>query len=314
MSATYPRTLCLGTRGSELARWQAEHVAGRLAAMGVAVEQRVIQTLGDRDQATAFGEIGGKGLFTKEIEDALLAEEIDLAVHSLKDLPTDLPAGLVLAAVLERESPFDAWVSPNGTRLRDLPLGARVASGSLRREAQVRALRPDLEVVPIRGNVPTRLKRVLEEGLAEGTLLAVAGLRRLELEGSITEILAPDVMTPPMGQGALGIETRAGFYPELFAALEDAPSRTAADAERAFLAAVGGGCKTPVGIFAAQAEDESWSLTAMLAAPQGHPILREHLAGIGAADLIARADRLARTLRAAAPVEIRAMLKEIEEQ
>ena len=306
---SFPEILRLGTRGSELARWQADHVAERLAGLGVRVEQTIIQTRGDKDQATAFGEIGGKGLFTKEIEDALLAGSIDLAVHSLKDLPTELPEGLGLAAVLERESPLDAWISPTGTRLEDLPLGARVASGSLRREAQLRALRPDLQIVPIRGNVPTRLRRVLEEGLADGTLLAAAGLRRLGLAGAITEMLGPDVMTPPMGQGALGIETRTGFCPEVFAALEHGPSRTAADAERTFLAIVGGGCKTPVGIHAARAEDGTWTLHAMLAAPEGHPILRHVGLGIAVQDLNEQAARLARRMRDEAPAEIRAMLK-----
>jgi hydroxymethylbilane synthase len=315
-ASNFPAKLKIGTRGSELALWQARHVAARLAELGVATEEVVIQTRGDRDQATAFGAMGGKGLFTKEIEDALLAGVIDLAVHSLKDLPTELPAGLALAAVLERASPLDAWISPTGTRLEDLPLGARVASGSLRREAQLLALRPDLQIVPIRGNVPTRLRRVLDEGLAEGTLLAAAGLERLTLEGSITQVLPPEVLTPPMGQGALGIEARAGAWPELFAALEHAPSRLAADAERAFLAQVGGGCKTPVGILAEMAlgsEEEgngaNWCLTAMLAAPQGHPIIRRKEAGIAGEELVRRARALGRALRGEAPAEILAVLR-----
>lgn len=317
--------LRIGTRGSELALWQARHVAARLEQLGVTAQLEVIQTRGDRDQATAFGAMGGKALFTKELEDALLAGTIDLAVHSLKDLPTELPEGLALTAVLERESALDAWISPTGTRLRDLPMGARVASGSLRREAQLRALRPDLRIVPIRGNVPTRLRRVCEEGLAEGTLLAVAGLRRLGLEGAISEVLPANEMTPPMGQGALGIEARAGAWPELFAALEHGPTRAAADAERAFLAIVGGGCKTPVGIHAqpetrgdegagtdddgGEATAASWRLTAMLAAPEGHPILRHEEQGIATEELTARAAELARQMRAMAPEEILAMLR-----
>lgn len=240
--------LRIGSRGSALALWQARRVAGRLAALGVETEIEVIRTTGDRITAVPLAKVGSKGLFTKEIEEALLDGRIDLAVHSLKDLPTELPPGLALAAVPERESPLDAVV---GSRLAELPAGARAGTSSLRRAAQLRRLRPDLRIEDIRGNLDTRLRK-LDEGHYDAILLASAGLRRLGWESRIAEILEPERMCPAVGQGALAIETRAA--PDaafgICARLDDARLRAAVEAERALLAALGGGCQVPLGAYA----------------------------------------------------------------
>jgi hydroxymethylbilane synthase len=235
----------LGTRGSQLARWQAEWVRDRLAAQGVAAEIVVIKTRGDAEVDRPLHELEGKGFFTKEIEEALLDGRIDVAVHSLKDLPTTLPAGLALGAIPARHDPREALV--NGRSLSDLPGGARVGTSSLRRIAQVRFLRPDLEVVPLRGNVPTRVRKVETHDGLDAALLAIAGLERLGLGGKASIIDPFDVMPAP-GQGALGIEirdddklTRKALQP-----LHDPVSAAAVSAERALLAALGGGCQAPV--------------------------------------------------------------------
>ena len=236
----------IGTRGSQLARWQAEWVRGRLAELGVRAELVVIKTQGDADVDRPLHEMEGKGFFTKEIEEALLDERIDVAVHSLKDLPTSLPPGLSLAAIPARHDPREALV--NGTSLQTLPKGTRVGTSSLRRVAQVRFLRPDLEVVPLRGNVPTRVRKVEgREGL-DAALLAIAGLERLGLgaKGALVDPL--DIMPAP-GQGALGIEIRAVDKKTRTALepLHDRESAGAVTAERALLAALGGGCQAPIG-------------------------------------------------------------------
>jgi hydroxymethylbilane synthase len=238
----------LGTRGSQLARWQADWVRDRLAAQGVRTEIVIIETRGDAEVDRPLHELEGKGFFTKEIEDALLDGRIDVAVHSLKDLPTTLPPGLALAAIPARHDPREALV--NGRSLFDLPAGTRVGTSSLRRIAQVRFLRPDLEVVPLRGNVPTRVRKVeTHEGL-DAALLAVAGLERLGLgaKGSLIDPL--DVMPAP-GQGALGLEIRANDAAtrKALAPLHDAASADAVGAERALLAALGGGCQAPVAAY-----------------------------------------------------------------
>jgi len=235
----------LGTRGSQLATWQAEWVRDRLAAQGVRAEIVIIKTRGDAEVDRPLHELEGKGFFTKEIEEALLDGRIDVAVHSLKDLPTTLPAGLALGAIPARHDPREALV--NGRSLSDLAAGARVGTSSLRRIAQVRFLRPDLEVVPLRGNVPTRVRKVETHDGLDAALLAIAGLERLGLGGKGAVIDPFDVMPAP-GQGALGIEirdndktTRKALQP-----LHDAASAAAVTAERALLAALGGGCQAPV--------------------------------------------------------------------
>ena len=235
----------LGTRGSELARWQAEWVRDRLATQGVRAEIVVIKTRGDAEVDRPLHELEGKGFFTKEIEDALLDGRIDVAVHSLKDLPTGLPPGLTLGAIPVRHDPREALV--NGRSMADLPPGTRVGTSSLRRVAQLRFLRPDLEVVPLRGNVPTRVRKVETHDGLDAALLAIAGLERLGLGGKGSVIDPLDVMPAP-GQGALGLEIRANDAAtrKSLVPLHDAASADAVAAERALLAALGGGCQAPV--------------------------------------------------------------------
>jgi hydroxymethylbilane synthase len=223
-------------------------VAALLRGAGNDVEIEVIKTTGDRLQEVTFAEVGTKGMFTLEIEEALAGGRVDLAVHSLKDLPTELPEGFVLAAVPKRADARDVFVSEKYQRLADLPFGARVGTSSLRRRALLRAMRPDLELMEFRGNVDTRLRK-LGEGLADGILLAGAGLDRLERTEWIRERMAVETMTPAPGQGALGIEARAGddAVLEVLAFLEDGATRFAVTAERAALGGLGGGCQVPIG-------------------------------------------------------------------
>jgi hydroxymethylbilane synthase len=243
--------LKLGTRGSPLALAQAHTVRARLAAAhGFAperIEICVIRTSGDRIQDRPLSEVGGKGLFTKEIEEALLGRAIDFAVHSSKDMPTVLPPGLVLDAFLEREDPRDAFISRKAKSIDELPRGAVVGTASLRRQALVKRMRPDLKVEVLRGNVETRLRK-LDEGVADATLLALAGLKRLGLADKATAILDADDFLPAVGQGAIGIETRGDDAKtrELLAAINHAPTATALLAERAFLAVLDGSCRTPI--------------------------------------------------------------------
>lgn len=241
------KTLRIGTRRSALARWQAEWVASALQAWGHDVALVPIVTRGDTDQAQPLGAIGGDGLFTKELQRALLADEIDLAVHSLKDLPTEIMPGLTVAATPERAPTADALVSNAGVLLKDLPAGARIGTGSLRRRAQLWHARPDLTMHNIRGNVDTRLRK-LDEGEFDAIVLAEAGLTRLGLAARITERLSPPVMLPAVGQGALGLECRAQDA-ETRAALADLdhePTHVAVLAERALLRSLAGGCLAPI--------------------------------------------------------------------
>ena len=238
----------IGTRGSQLARRQADWVRARLAEQGVPAELVVIETQGDAEVDRPLHELEGKGFFTKEIEEALLDGRIDIAVHSLKDLPTTLPDGLALAAIPKRHDPRESLVG--GTSLSDLPAGTRIGTSSLRRIAQVRFLRPDLQVVPLRGNVPTRVRKVESGDGLDAALLAIAGLERLELGNTASLIDPLDVMPAP-GQGALGIEIRADDRAtrKTLTPLHDTGSAAAVSAERAMLAALGGGCQAPVAAF-----------------------------------------------------------------
>ena len=243
--------LRIGSRGSPLALVQAREVLSRLvAACGLTAEQieiKVIRTTGDAIQDRPLAEAGGKGLFTKEIEEALLAGAIDLAVHSSKDMPTLLPAGLVLSAFLPREDARDAFVSRKAKTLQTLPNGARLGTASLRRQALAKRLRPDLRVAPLRGNVETRLRKI-DAGEADATLLAVAGLKRLGLLSAATAVLEIDEFLPAVGQGAIGLETRADDEATraLVAQINDADTATALAAERAYLAELDGSCRTPI--------------------------------------------------------------------
>jgi hydroxymethylbilane synthase len=271
-------TVRIGSRGSLLALWQAEHVKARLEALGHAVSIQVITTTGDRVQDRRLEAVGGKGAFLKEIEEALLAGEVDLAVHSLKDVPTALPEGLRIAAVLERADPRDALVS-SGPRLLDLPEGSRVGTTSLRRQAVLRELRPDLVVSDLRGNVDTRLAR-LREGRFDAILLAMAGLVRLGRAGEVTEALDPSRFVPAPGQGAIALECREGdrLLADAVAPLDHGPSSSAVTAEREFLARLGGGCNVPLGAHA-QADGSGLKLVAFVARPDGSGLLRGERVG-----------------------------------
>jgi len=252
--------LKLGTRGSKLARWQADWVRERLAERGVATEIVVIKTRGDAEVDRPLHELEGKGFFTKEIEEALLERRIDVAVHSLKDLPTRLAPGLALAAVPERGDPRDVLVTrqPGVTSLAGLPPAARVGTSSLRRVAQLRHLRPDVAVLPLRGNVPTRVRQVKEggDGALDAALLARAGLERLGLAAMVAVTLDPLEIMPAPGQGALGLEVRADDRATrgALAPLEHAASARQVAAERSVLAALGGGCQAPVAAYAGNGE------------------------------------------------------------
>ena len=254
-SSTETSVLRIGSRGSALALVQAREVQSRLAkACGLAagrIEIKAIRTTGDLIQDRPLAEAGGKGLFTKEIEEALLAGAIDLAVHSSKDMPTVLPAGLVLSAFLPREDPRDAFVSRKADRLSDLPTGAVVGTASPRRQALIKRQRPDLAIVPLRGNVETRLRKI-EAGDADATVLAIAGLKRLGLAAAATAIFEVEEFVPAVGQGAIGIETRAddAATRALVARIDDSDTATALAAERAFLAELDGTCRTPIGGYA----------------------------------------------------------------
>ena len=240
-------SLKIGSRGSQLALWQARYIAERLRRIGVETEIEIIRTTGDRMQTASLVKAGGKGLFTKEIEEALLAGDIDVAVHSLKDLPTEHPSGLGIAAVPEREDPHDALV---GKKLSELPSGARVGTSSNRRAAQLRLLRKDLDIEPVRGNVDTRLRK-MREGQYDSVVLAAAGLRRLGLEGEIVELFSPEQICPAPGQGALAVQTRTNDKAlDVCRSLNHEPSAYAVECERSVLSSLGGGCQLPIGAFA----------------------------------------------------------------
>jgi hydroxymethylbilane synthase len=265
--------LRIGTRGSPLALVQARTVRERLAAaLGRAadtIELRIIRTTGDTIVDRPLAEEGGKGLFTKEIEEALIRGDIDLAVHSAKDMPTFLPRGLMLAACLEREDPRDVLISKKAKTLQDLPQGAKVGTASLRRQAIMKRARPDLEVAPLRGNVETRLRK-LDGGEADAIILALAGLKRLGLEDRATRIMSADEFLPAAGQGAIAIETREDDTATraLLAKIDHADTSTAVAAERAFLAVLDGSCKTPIGAHAI-IEDETVRFRGLIARPDG---------------------------------------------
>jgi hydroxymethylbilane synthase len=264
--------LVIGSRGSQLALWQAKWIAARLGELGHDTRIEIIKTTGDKITDVPLAKVGTKGLFTKEIEEALLDGRIDLAIHSLKDLPTEVPAGLALAAVPEREDPRDAMV---GVRLSDLPVGAKVGTSSLRRAAQLRVARPDLVIESVRGNLDTRVRK-LDEGQYRAIVLAAAGLTRLGWSHRIAEILSPDVMCPAVGQGALAVETRAEAQARaICAAMDHAATRTAVTAERAVLAALGGGCQVPIGAHAV-VEGDALRLAGVVIAPDGSRSVRRN--------------------------------------
>ncbi|MBI3117465.1 MAG: hydroxymethylbilane synthase, partial [Candidatus Hydrogenedentes bacterium] len=269
----------IGSRGSELALAQTHFIAGELRKLDahIEVEVRVISSRGDTIQDVPLAKVGGKGIFTKELEVALLDGTIDLAVHSLKDLPTELPRGLCIGAIPPRENPRDVLVSRRYPSLAALPQKARVGTSSQRRQVQLLAYRPDLQILDIRGNVPTRVRK-LEEGQFDAIVLAAAGLNRLGLSHLITEVLPPQVMLPAVGQGALAVELREDntWLRELLAQLNDTATAAAVTAERALLQGLGGGCQTPLGALA-EVRDGGLSLTAIICGPAGGEALRVYL-------------------------------------
>jgi hydroxymethylbilane synthase len=275
-------TLRIATRKSQLALWQAEHVATllRQAHPGLKVELAPMLTQGDRIQDRSLAAIGGKGLFIKELEVAMLELRADLAVHSMKDVPADLPDGMIIAAVLPRADPRDALVTKSGIeRIEDLPHGARVGTSSLRRQAQLCALRPDLKIDALRGNVDTRLRK-LDEGAMDAIVLACAGLVRLGLESRITTRLDPAVCLPAVTQGVIGIECRASDARtrDLLQALEDPDTRKVMEAERAFAGRLGGSCQSPIAAYA-ELHGDRVQLQGLVAEPDGSRLLRDTLSG-----------------------------------
>jgi len=288
--------ITIGSRGSQLALWQARHIAAELAELGAQTRIEIIKTTGDKITDVALAKVGGKGLFTKEIEEALLAGAIDIAVHSLKDVPSEIPAGLMLAAIPERQDPRDALV---GRPLDELGDGARVGTSSLRRGAQLHALGKGIVIELLRGNVDTRLRK-LDEGLYDAIVLAAAGLKRLGLDVRIRELLAPAIMCPAAGQGALAIETRTeGAAFALARKLDHAQTRAAITAERALLATLEGGCQVPIGAYAIL-ERGSIHLRAIVASPDGKNIVKGELIGDDPAEVGTRLaqDLLSRGARA----------------
>lgn len=268
-------TVRIATRRSPLALWQANHVAALLRAQepGLEVVLRELMTRGDRILEVPLAQVGGKGLFVKEIEDALLTGEAEIAVHSMKDLPAVVAEGLTIGAVPVREDPRDALCSPRWKTLAALPRGARVGTSSLRRSAQLKALRPDLQTEVVRGNVQTRLDKA-SQGL-DAVVLAYAGLRRLGLDGHATQVFSPEEMLPAVAQGALALEARAGDAVTMrrLAALDDAGTRHQIEAERGFLARIEGGCQVPIGGHAVVKDGQVW-LRALVASLDGARIIR----------------------------------------
>ncbi|HEY1965247.1 MAG TPA: hydroxymethylbilane synthase [Acidobacteriaceae bacterium] len=267
----------IGSRGSQLALWQANHIADALRGAGHEVSIEIIRTTGDALQGVAFNKVGTKGMFTKEIEEALLADRIDLAVHSLKDLPTELAAPFAIAAIPPRVDPSDAFVSVDHDSFAGLPSGARIGTSSLRRQSQLRAQRSDVELVEFRGNVDTRLRK-LSEGVVDAVILASAGLERLGRTEWIRDRFTPLVLCPAPGQGALAIETRVDDGQTRLAVsfLDDAPSRFAVTVERAALAELGGGCHVPIGIYC-EPSTEGYIVTGVVAHPDGSALVRAEL-------------------------------------
>ena len=267
--------LRIGSRGSQLALWQAHHIADLLRARGHTMELEIIRTTGDKITDVALAKVGTKGMFTKEIEEALIENQVDLAVHSLKDLPTELSADFEIAAITTREDARDVFCSVKFASIEALPQQANVGTSSLRRQAQLKALRPDLEIHPVRGNVDTRLRK-LESGDYDAVVLAAAGLNRLGKTQLVRQWIPVEVMTPAAGQGALAIEIRNGDTATraIVAFLDDAAARATTTCERALLSKLGGGCQVPIGAFA-EIQGGRIRLNAVVARPDGTKVLRE---------------------------------------
>ncbi|MBF0451587.1 MAG: hydroxymethylbilane synthase [Candidatus Magnetomorum sp.] len=275
------KQIIIGTRGSVLALWQARWVQSRLQEIHptVRVELCIIKTKGDKILDVPLAMVGGKGLFVKEIETALLEQQIDLAVHSMKDMPSDIPDGLCLGAITRRENPQDVLISRKGQQLSELPENASIGTSSLRRSSQLLHHRPDLTIVPLRGNLDTRLKKLNTENL-DAIVLAAAGVIRLGLENQITEYIHTDRMIPAVGQGALGIEIRSDDTDMIssISQLNDDQTHAAVSAERAFLHQLEGGCQVPIGAYA-RVENQTLCIQGMVAGLTGAPLLKHALTG-----------------------------------
>lgn len=271
----------IGTRKSALALWQAEFIKNELQRLhpSITVELVHFNTKGDRILEKPLAEVGGKGLFTAELEAAMHAGDIDIAVHSLKDMPTELPQGLILGAISKREVPYDALISPQYKTLDKLPKGARIGTSSLRRQAQLLHRRPDLKIEVIRGNVQTRLNKIETEGL-DGVILAQAGLKRLGLDHQITQVFTADEMIPAVGQGALAIECRADDVEmlDMLSLIDDEPTRLAVEGERSFLNQLNGNCQVPMGVHGT-IEKGQLTLKALIASTDGKTVYEGELSG-----------------------------------
>lgn len=291
------RRLVLGSRGSRLALWQANLVKKLLEDEygDLSVTIKVIRTAGDKARKTPLTEIGGKSLFIKEIEEKLLDKKINLGVHSMKDLPVILPKGLMIASILKREDPRDVFISKKYDSLLHLPKRARIGTGSLRRQAQLKNFRPDLEIVPLRGNVETRLRKLTSEGLS-AVVLAAAGLTRLGLAGKITEYLPTTLMLPAAGQGAIGIEIREEDEEtrRLIDFMNDIETVHCVQAERAFLKAIEGDCRAPIAAYA-EIDGQTLKITAVVASADGRELIRDRLEG-NIRDAVSLGEQLAKVL------------------
>ena len=275
------RKIKIGSRGSPLALWQANWIKDQLESRNpdIPVEIVIIKTSGDKIQDVPLAKIGGKGLFVKELEEALLRKDVDFAVHSMKDMPIKFPFALCIASVTKRENPFDALISRNNIKLNDLPKGAKIGTGSLRRASQLLHYRPDLNLIPLRGNVETRIKKLETEGL-DAIILATAGLIRLGRGDKISEIISPEILLPAMGQGAVGIEARKHDVDNqiLLADMDDENTHLALDAERAVVTQLEGGCNVPIGAFAT-IEGNEMTLRGLVASLDGKTLYKKELKG-----------------------------------
>ena len=310
--------LVIGSRGSQLALWQAKWIAARLAERGQETRIEIIKTTGDKITDVPLAKVGTKGLFTKEIEEALLDGRIDLAVHSLKDLPTEIPLGLTIGAIMEREDVHDVFISHSQKAhksLDELPHGAMIATGSLRRKCQLLHHRPDLQIIDIRGNVPTRLQKLAASSW-DGVILAKAGLTRLNLTDWITETIPTDIILPAVGQGAIAIEVRAGdqTFRSLVATVNHEPTAIATRAERTLLASLEGGCQVPIGAYA-RIKDGAFVMDALIGSLDGKKVIRSTIHGDPSqaetlANTLARTllqsggDRILKDIRTEAPAEV----------
>lgn len=273
--------LIIGTRGSKLALWQANWVKSELEKLqpGLKIELNIIKTTGDKILDVALAKVGGKGLFVKEIEEALMASQADIAVHSMKDVPTELPEALHLKSICKRENPGDALISKNKVKFEQLPKNAHIGTSSLRRSCQILQKRPDMKISSLRGNLDTRLRK-LHEGLFDAIVLAVAGLKRLGFESDITEVIPPETMLPAIGQGAVGIECRVKdpWINELVGKLNHQETAVAVHAERAFLKRLEGGCQVPIAAYGRFYKGKLL-LDGLVGSPSGDKVLRDKVEG-----------------------------------